>query len=43
MMLKRNLGFFLLYHESPVFLGKGNDLREEFQCTKNTTRMMKVG
>ena len=23
-------------HESSVFLGKGNDLREQFQCTENT-------
>ena len=35
-MLKRNSVFVLFLHEPPVCLGKGNDLREEFECTENT-------
>jgi hypothetical protein len=35
-MLKRNTVFVLFFHESPVFLCKGNGFGEEFECTENT-------
>jgi hypothetical protein len=35
-MLKRNSVFVLFFHESTVFLGKGNGRREGLECTENT-------